>query len=155
MSWAWVFPTTVSAILIFIGWRVVYTNAKKLATRSETYAINSRITTLLTDIQKLAEEFWFKSQFNDQPQHYDLLMLAKIKLLGAKLDMLKNRKIDIYEIERQKFPLRKACTYRSFDINTLSDAEKREQVDGILQVITSIEMKIDEKLTSTFPPNYE
>lgn len=154
MSLAPLIPTVISILFVLVGWKVVYNNAKKLASRSETYAIVNRLITLLNDVQKLSEEFWLKAEYKETPQNYDLLVLSKTKLISAKLDTLKGRGIDIYELQRLVFPLRKACTLNSYNIDKLSEDAKREQVDGILVSISNFEKQLDSKMTSLYPPNY-
>lgn len=154
MSWNWLYPTSISVLLIFIGWKVVFNNAKKIASRNETYAIVNRIITLLGDIQKLSESFWLQAQFQEQPQYYDLLALSKIKLIRSKLEILENRRVDINDIQTLIFPIRKACTINSYKIASLSENEKREQIQSILNATSEFETLLDEKMKTIFPPNY-
>ncbi|MGP1834352.1 hypothetical protein ACTTBA_14840 [Shewanella frigidimarina] len=154
MNLDWLYPTSISVLLIFIGWKVVFNNAKKIASRNETYAIVNRIITLLGDIQKLSESFWLQAQFQEQPQYYDLLTLSKIKLIRAKLQILDNRQVDTNDIQTLIFPIRKACTFNSYKVASLSENEKREQIQSILNATSEFETLLDEKMKTIFPPNY-
>ncbi len=154
MNLASLIPTGISILFVLVGWQVIYNNAKKLASRSETYAIVNRLITLLSDVQKLSEEFWLKAEYNDNPQNYDLLILSKTKLISTKLETLKSRGVNIYELQRLVFPLRKACTFNSYNIEKLSEDTKRAEVDEILTSISNFEKQLDSKMTSLYPPNY-
>jgi hypothetical protein len=154
MSLGWLPSTLIAATLVLIGWRVLYNNAKKIASRNETFAITNRITVLLTEIQNNSEDFWLKGAFKEQPQYYELLILSKIKQISAKLKLLENRKINTYELNRLIFPIRRDCTMTAPIAVNLKDEEKREQLEAILDSTLKLENQLDITMQQTFPPNF-
>ena len=74
-------PTFVSLSMVIFGWGIIYRNAKKLSSRNEAHSFASNIMSTLKDIETLSEDFWFKSAYNDTPISYEMLVIAKIKII--------------------------------------------------------------------------
>lgn len=59
----WMFSIA-SIILVFIGWRVTYSNSSRLATRSESKALVDALAKIINDVSDLSIDYWInKSQF--------------------------------------------------------------------------------------------
>lgn len=54
-------PVLVNLIAVFIGWLVLYGNAKKLNSRAETYSIILKADDILSDLDVISREFWTKA----------------------------------------------------------------------------------------------
>jgi hypothetical protein len=64
--YAWIFSLT-SIALVFLGWRVTYHNATKLATRSETKSLVDAVTKLVTDISDISMGYWLEKCKSSKP----------------------------------------------------------------------------------------
>lgn len=109
-KYAWMFSLT-SIILVLIGWRVVYGNAKKLATRSESKSLIDATSKLVNEISDLSMEYWltkckdsskkktksgyFKSnaklKASNESRLYVMNVMAKASQASRYIDILKNR----------------------------------------------------------------
>ena len=59
----------IPTILVIIGWRFLYLNAKKLATRSETKSSIDSVVSIMEEIDKLAITFWLSISKDNQVEH--------------------------------------------------------------------------------------
>ncbi|BCV49594.1 hypothetical protein [Shewanella algae] len=144
----------VMASLVLIGWKVIYNNAKKIASRNETYSVSNQILSILSDIQKMSESFWIRDEFNENPQFYELLVLSKTKQISSKIKVLKGRNVDVYDINRLVFPIRKSCTLDIHLVTSKGVDGRREQLEQILNATLAFEQALDKQMQLTFPSNY-
>ncbi|WP_345854213.1 hypothetical protein [Shewanella algae] len=150
----WVVPTAISALLVFVGWIVLYRNARKLASRNEAFTFASRINAKLKEISDLSEDFWLKGTYNNDPQVYEFLTLSKIKSLNLKLKIMEERQLKLNDNSKYLFDIRRACTYSASNISKLSLPKKREEMSNILDALDVLESELDKLLKTKFPPNY-
>lgn len=98
MNWSNIISVALGIVAISVAvlsWWVTYIQARKLASRSETFVHVEGIHRLADQLDNLAEQHWL-SGIEVQPSHaYELKVLAKLKLLGFKLSALKDRGITI------------------------------------------------------------
>ncbi|MEI2683824.1 hypothetical protein [Erwinia aphidicola] len=59
-DYAWMFSLT-SVLLVFIGWRVTYSNQMRLATRSESKSIVDALAKVINEISDVSIGYWLKS----------------------------------------------------------------------------------------------
>ena len=62
-QYAWMFSIT-SIILVFIGWRVTFLNAMRIATRSESKSIADSLTKLINELADLSVDYWLRKAPN-------------------------------------------------------------------------------------------
>lgn len=153
MNYEWIAPA-VMASLVLIGWGVIYNNAKKIASRNETYAVSNQILSILSDLQKLSESFWIKYEYSETPQFYELLILSKTKQISSKIKVLESRRVKVYDINRLIFPIRKSCTFDIHSVTSKSVDDRREQIERILNATLAFEQALDKEMQLTFPSNY-
>ncbi|PKF60643.1 hypothetical protein CW745_14020 [Psychromonas sp. psych-6C06] len=141
-------PSIVSASLVLIGWKVLYGNAKRISSRSETHALYQQASTLLYDIEELSEGFWLKGNYNDSPSTFEMLALNKIKRLNQILSRLKQRDIPL---DITAFVLRRVCTLHSYSIQKQSENEKRLHLESTHTQLNEIEQKISDSILKKYP----
>ncbi|RZK07207.1 MAG: hypothetical protein EOO84_10990 [Pantoea sp.] len=119
-----------SIILVLIGWRVVYNNAKKLATRAESKAIVDHLIKLANEISDVSVKFWSAkdeesdAEFKSAAMAHNVAIGAKISQLNNFVDILLNRDINIDFIN-----------IAEIQIQATLDSEQRKglKLDGRLQ----------------------
>lgn len=85
----------ISFFTVLIGWWVVYQNAKRLATRSETKGFVDELMKATSEMEKVAVEYWLAGRKERaEPRNYEMLMLAKLKQFDQKISLLKQREIN-------------------------------------------------------------
>ncbi|HDG1685461.1 TPA: hypothetical protein PFE28_001393 [Kluyvera cryocrescens] len=78
---AWMFSVT-SILLVFIGWKVTYSNSARLATRSESKSLVDALAKIVNDIADLSIDFWLnkcQSSQGDTVEKHGIKMQCKIK----------------------------------------------------------------------------
>jgi len=144
-------PSMFSILFIIIGWGVIYHNAKKLSSRTEAHAFANNIVAILKDIEILSEEFWFKSVYNSSPVSYEMLVISKIKIIRKKLNDFSDKRVKINNLDDLIFKLRKACTSQSSTISTLTQAEKRSNMNQIINSISVLELSVSDAISKKYP----
>lgn len=86
-----------SPVLVLTGWKVVFFNARRIATRSESKSIVDALSKLINDISDEMVNYWVPGTSEVEPQKYTLVMLAKSSQLQHYINVLLSRgfKIDI------------------------------------------------------------
>ncbi|MGK3131158.1 hypothetical protein ACCW76_18360 [Pantoea sp. C8B4] len=81
-----------SPALVLLGWKVVFFNAKRIATRSETKSVVDSSVKLVNEIAELSVGYWVpKVQRDDDHRKFLLSVLAKSSQLQRYINILKNR----------------------------------------------------------------
>ncbi|EFE98278.1 hypothetical protein [Serratia odorifera] len=113
-KYAWVFSVA-SIVLVFIGWRVVYGNAKRLATRSESKSLIDATSKLVNEISDLSIEYWLrksketsgaktksghikgssKATASNESMLYVMNIMAKISQASRYIEILKKRGLEL------------------------------------------------------------
>jgi len=87
ISWA-------SLGMVFVGWRVVYRNAKKIATRSESKAITDHLIKLVNEIIDLSVTYWMEDEGKTNAAlKYNLAVSAKTTQIDDFITILGKRDI--------------------------------------------------------------
>ncbi|MDE8742533.1 hypothetical protein PZA20_11945 [Pectobacterium polaris] len=84
----WVFSLS-SIMLVLIGWKVVYHNAKKIATRSESKALIDHLLKLSNESAEIAVKFWASNDEKDELEH-TMASRAFTIAFGAKMSQTLN-----------------------------------------------------------------
>lgn len=142
-----------SAIIAFIGWHILFKNAKKLASRSETYTIISSINSLLKEVKKASDDFWLKKKNNDSPIAYDTFVALKLREVQDLLKVLSGRHLDSEDGAKTIFPVRSACTLeRTKALKITDDQERAKILRSIYGVISSCEAEVYKAFEKKYPP---
>lgn len=86
-----------SPVLVLVGWKVVFFNARRIATRSESKSIVDALSKLINDISDESLSYWVPSATAVESQKYTLLMLARSSQLQHYINVLISRgfKLDV------------------------------------------------------------
>jgi hypothetical protein len=76
-------------VLVLIGWRVVYRNAVKMATRSESKAIIDHLVKLTNEASENAVDYWSSSPESDASASRNVSRIFTISF-GAKMSQIQN-----------------------------------------------------------------
>lgn len=94
-DYAWVFGLS-GNILIFIGWVVVFLNAKNISTRSEIKSVVDSIVKAINESSSLGMKYWHdKGSEYVNNEHYTSMIMSNITLISQLLIFVKARGIDI------------------------------------------------------------
>lgn len=113
-KYAWMFSAT-SIVLVLLGWRVVYGNAKKLATRSESKSLIDATSKLVNEISDLSIEYWltkcketnnpkkkschlnsrYKEKVSNESRLYVMNIMAKASQASRYIEILKKRGLEL------------------------------------------------------------
>ncbi|MBT1917636.1 MULTISPECIES: hypothetical protein [Enterobacter cloacae complex] len=94
-DYAWVFGLC-GNILVFIGWIVVFLNAKNISTRSEIKSVVDSIVKAINDSSSLGMKYWHsKGSEYVNNEHYISMIMSNITLLSQLILFVKARGVDI------------------------------------------------------------
>jgi hypothetical protein len=92
-TYTWVISLA-SLGMVFVGWRVVYRNAKKIATRSESKAITDHLIKLINEIIDLSVTYWMEDEGKTNSSlRYNLAVSAKTTQIDDFITILGKRDI--------------------------------------------------------------
>jgi hypothetical protein len=117
-KYSWLFTVSVSVLFVVVGWVVVYWNACKLATRTETKSLLDKAISQLEALTVMATDFWLGSRKDRLDEdHFQLLFMAQLSRLGLTIDTLNNRGLSIsFDLLSE---LSANCTLQCENANTL------------------------------------
>lgn len=142
-----------SVMLIIYGWKIIYNNAKKISTRSETKSIVDDSVRIISDLENTTLEYWLTGRKERTDTGvFVLLVSAKIETLSSKIEILRNRGLLV-----SKDDLAKMSTYITLDsekVDVFSEEYKREQMQAYLNCsndyTTSLYNVFQEKYSPVF-----
>lgn len=83
-------------LLIIIGWKVIYANGKRLATRSETKSALDGAIELISQIEQLTTEYWLAGRrYRIDTEKFELLASAKMSMLDSQIKVISRRGIEV------------------------------------------------------------
>ncbi|WP_165742808.1 hypothetical protein [Pseudoalteromonas sp. Z9A6] len=152
-----IFPVLISVFcsitIALIGWNILFRNAKKLASRSETYTIISSVNSLLKEIKEASDSYWLRKENNDSPVAYDTFVALKLREVQGLLKILSNRHLSSEDGARAIYPIRSACTLNSTKASTISNEKDRATIlRGIYGVVSVCEREIYDAFEKKYPP---
>lgn len=122
----------VGLTLVIIGWRVIYKNAKKIATRAETKSLVDDIVKIFNELESLTVHFWLSGRQNRRDaDEFILLISAKIQTLTSRIKFLKKRNIDTSCINLAA--LHEYMTLNCEDVDRRTNEQNREQLQLFLE----------------------
>lgn len=128
-----------SALIAIVGWNVLFKNAKKLASRSETYSVVSSTMSLLYELLDISENFWLSEKYKNSPRFYDTIIAIKLRNIQNLLGILCQRDLELGNTTSVVVKIRRSCTLQSNAIATLSDVNKIKQLQNINSIIIQLE----------------
>lgn len=143
--------TIVPLILVVVGWRVIYSNSKKLSTRSETKSIVDDVISIVADLEKLVVEYWLSGrQQRMDSNRYLLEVNAKLQMLVCRLNIANDRnlKVDRSEIGN----LSTLMTLNCEDVDRQQESDKREQVQLFLESSNEFVQKVYDNFHELYKP---
>ncbi|GKW34872.1 hypothetical protein PEC730217_36520 [Pectobacterium carotovorum subsp. carotovorum] len=94
-EYAWVI-SSVGLVLVFIGWQVVYFNAKKLATRSESKSAIDHLIKILNEISDFSCTYWLSGgKSTSDATFYLFSIMSKVTQSYEFVKILQRRGISI------------------------------------------------------------
>jgi hypothetical protein len=97
-DYAWIISLC-SFLLVFIGWKVVYRNAKRMATRSESKTAIDSLIKIVNETSDVSIAYWLSGgKTHQNVQHYTMVIMSKIGQSYEFIKVLKRRGIDIEDI---------------------------------------------------------
>lgn len=111
----------ISIALVFIGWRVVLSDARKLATRNETFALVKDLAGHIDKLRDEGVEMWL-SKDAEKRIHQNAKINCEIKTIRNTIEKIKkNRKISLQK--RDLIELRQAITL-NYTPSVIADKDK-------------------------------
>jgi hypothetical protein len=143
-----------SATIALIGWNVLFSNAKKLASRSESYTLVTKANDILKEIKKESDDFWLDESKEKSPIMYDTSIALKLREVQQILKILGNREVSCSDVSKTIYQVRRACTLSSPKIQTMdSEEDKAVILRAIYGVIAVCENEIYTSFMAKYPPN--
>lgn len=133
-----------SAMLVMVGWEVIYKNGKKIASRNEMFARKSAVMNELSLLTNEAVSFWENMNLTDNE------CLIKTSVFIAKTQSIKNRVKMMQElglnvdIDKSVRELRRSITLDAEQAHQVSAENKHEKIFEIIESSDSIKKQLSE-----------
>lgn len=146
------FVLTANIGLIYCGWKVLYKNAKRIATRNETFSLISSCLSRIDDLCNSSVNYW---SANDS-EHLVMLMKSKqleqeINSLKQNLKLISSRNINI-NFSRYIRKLRQAITLDAQNKNLVTQTAIQIKVEDIYFYSENIKSHIIEEFQNIHSP---
>lgn len=136
-----------------IGWFIVYKNARRLATRSETKSFIDDLMKLVTEIEKAAVDFWLAEvDKRTEHRHHEMLMLAKLGLLNQKIELLQERSIVIDELVEHVGLFHEGILLDCEQVSSMSLDDRINKANDVLGYGKEIQTSLYKKFAKKYPP---
>jgi len=131
----------ISPFLVLIGWRVVYVNAKRIATRNESYALITRLIDKLLDLDRKCTEYWLERTNDGSSESWITKIGMEIKSIRTLLELLEAHH-SFPEKSEIILKIRQSATLDAERVNSLSASERKTRrskqaanISGAIQTI--------------------
>ncbi|EGR0055493.1 hypothetical protein M2G96_07585 [Vibrio vulnificus] len=142
-----------SLIFVIVGWKVIYRNAKKLATRTESKSFIEDTTKILSEIETLAVEYWLAGRKSRmETEQYVLIINAKLLTLNSRLNILESRAIDTSVVDLSQ--ILEFTTLECENVDRIKDSQKRERVQSLLDEINTAHVKLYSQYQEVYKPTF-
>lgn len=150
-SYAWIISLS-SLGAVFIGWKVVYRNAKMISTRTESKSITDHLIKLCNEIIDLSVTFWMKKDDDERKESlkFSLAVSAKSTQIGDFFNILANRDIRIDNEFLADFS--SAATLDSERKSSFTDDERAEKCQACVDYGMSLISHIYNRFEVKYPP---
>lgn len=141
VSWL---PHLFSAAMIFFGWTVVYRNARRIASRNETFSLAGRVRDSVAAIEDAAADYYTDSTDSRmEPYLWEGRLLTKIDRIRADLEHLSKRNVKVYNLRLVN--LRRTATLDADQIRKMTPTQKREKISAVKVAGTELLHELDTK----------
>ncbi|MGB5856528.1 MAG: hypothetical protein WBH20_14880 [Oceanisphaera sp.] len=156
-DWISVVISCTGLLIVFIGWNVIYRNAKRIATRAETKSILDDIIKHINDIESNATNYWLSGR-RERVDHenYELLLMAKRNVLASRIELLTIRNITVCDKSHDN--LSNMFEYALLDCEAAdqTSADKRREIaQNILNASTELVMSLYNNFAVHYRPQAE
>ncbi|MGC0976536.1 hypothetical protein WKH52_12380 [Pantoea agglomerans] len=153
-QYVWIL-SVISIVLVLIGWRVVYYNAKRLATRSETKSLIDNTISTLSSISDSAVNFWLSDAADEEKkdlsiQLYTLNISAKLKQASNFFQFLKHRGVEVEDSLLAE--INDKCTLDCEKVHQLDVKDSAVRAQEAMEKCSSAIEHVFLRFESTHPP---
>ncbi|MDI6634373.1 hypothetical protein [Pantoea dispersa] len=137
--------------LVLLGWKVVFFNAKRIATRSETKSIVDSSVKLVNEIAELSVSYWVpKIDEKDDHRKFLLTVLAKSSQLQRYINILENRGVmlDMSSLSAIADDATLDAEYATGKV----DSEREVKAQTVVETCMAGVMHLYEKFEEVYPP---
>ncbi|ENG2553550.1 TPA: hypothetical protein MYP81_000115 [Citrobacter farmeri] len=150
-QYAWVFGL-IGNLLVFIGWVVVYINAKNISTRAEIKSVVDSLVKNYTELSDIGMKYWFDcGKGYDNPEHYIAVVMAKITISFKMLEFLEDRGLSI---NNDFAAISYFLTYECETVETVENIERYSKANKINNEIMSSITNILDAFHQKYPPSH-
>lgn len=137
--------------LVIIGWVVIYRNARKIATRSETKSLIDDVISILNAMESLATEYWLSGrQSRMETEQFIVIFNAKLLTLNSRLEVLKARKVNVNNVNIGD--LYEQMTLDCEQVDRMPTAEKYQKVQKILEGLNNAAASLYQEFQNAHQP---
>lgn len=146
----------VSISLVLIGWRVVYNNARRIATRSETKSFIDELMKLISESEKQAVDYWIAGRKDrTEPRTYEILMLAKVALISHKIDLVEQRGLVTGQLVELLGMFQDSITLNCEDADRAGLDERIERANEVIASGRALHSELYKQFSTRYPPFHE
>lgn len=146
----------VSISLVLIGWRVVYNNARRIATRSETKSFIDELMKLISESEKQAVDYWLAGRKDrTEPRSYEMLMLAKVALISHKLELIGKRGLVTTQLDELLGLFQDSITLNCEDADRVSLDERISRANEVIASGKALHSELYQQFSNRYPPFHE
>ncbi|MDJ0042941.1 hypothetical protein [Pantoea allii] len=154
-EYTWVL-SSISILLVFIGWGVVYFNARRIATRAETKSLIDNLIKTIDGISDVSVDFWL-SMPNDESKEqfkvhkYSLLISSKLAQASCFFQFIKARGVCVSDDLLAE--MNDKATLDCERVFLLSEQDSAVKAQGIKEKCTSAIEHLFVEFERTHPPS--
>ncbi|MGE1157303.1 hypothetical protein [Pantoea agglomerans] len=154
-EYTWIL-SSISIFLVFIGWGVVYYNAKRLATRSETKSLIDNLIKTIDGISDASVDFWLTMPNETVHEHfkihkYALLISSKMAQASCFFQFIKARGVCVSDDLLAE--MNDKATLNCEQVFSLSEGESAVRAQEIKETCTSAIEHLFNEFETTHPPS--
>jgi len=141
--------------VVIVGWVVLYTNAKRIATRAETRIILNNVLEKLNTLRTSATEYWLKEPgelSNGEVVFWTQKTLSELQLIDSSLQLLKRRNMN-FDIINLFVHLRQQVTFGCEYRKKKSQEPDREKAVKLSESTHSIIEILEESFLDLYAPS--
>mgnify|MGYP001628229310 FL=1 len=128
--------------MIFAGWTVVYRNAKKIASRNETFSLIGRIRDSVQKVEDYASDYYTDTDENRIDSYlWEGKLLAKIDSIRTDAMHLQSRNISLNNL--RIVDLRRTATLNAEQVTKMDNAQKRQKITEVKAAGTQLLNELD------------
>ena len=125
-----------SSGMIVLGWKILYKNAKKIATRNETYALVLKAHDAIRQAQSMGHDFWC-GKVDDLSKAKSRILLHQVGIIGDIFDVLEVRGIKVNDVAMAQ--LRNAITLDAESPDRVDEEKAIKKIDAIAQYSSELQ----------------